>query len=326
MVADQLKDLPGLWNRLTAAYLLVGDSESFDQLVERRPRSITGIGDLYAATEQWEQAIAFFDQQLADDADNAALLVKRGEAHAELEHWDQAQADWRRAAQSSEGLLLESMHRFRLAEKWMQAAKVGMVYINQDRSDRIRWLRVVPSLVLAKDQTGYREFCQSMVKQFADTTDEATAESTCKACLLLPDAVDLSTLPLKAFADSLDDGTMQERLRPWAWAARALVAYRSGDSELASEYVQQVWAIGPGDLPRALTFAIAALERRGRGDHEGAREALGHVRRMVDQRLPNTKAAGMHDWLIPKILADEAEVLLNDEGESSEAERNTGSD
>ena len=90
------------------------------------------------------------------------------------------------------------------------------------------------------------------------------------------------------------------------------MAYRSGDSNLASEYVQEVWAIGPGDGARALTYAIAALERHGRGDSEGAREALGHVRRMVDQRLPNVSASEMHDWLIPQILADEAERLLRE--------------
>ena len=56
-----------------------------------------------------------------------------------------------------------------------------------------------------------------------------------------------------------------------------------------------------------------------------AREALGKVRQMLDQRLPNAKPSELHNWLIPQILADEAEGLLNDEGDSSEAERTNGS-
>ena len=36
------------------------------------------------------------------------------------------------------------------------------------------------------------------------------------------------------------------------------------------------------------------------------------------KEMPNAGAGQLHDWLIPLILAREAEMLLNDEGEASE--------
>jgi WD40 repeat protein len=255
----------------------------------------------------------------------ADLLILRGEEHAALGQSDEANDDWRSALELDESVLQRSMDRLRRAGKWRAAARLGLYYLEQEPTDRIRWLNVAPLLVMAEDEQGYREFCDAMVKQFSDTTDQTQAENTCRACLLLPDAVDVSKLPVKVFADPLDAGTTRERLRPWAWAARALVAYRSGDSDLASKYLQKGWATKPRQRARALYHAITALKRHRQGDSDGAREDLGKVRRMLDQRLPSAEPSELHNWLIPQILADEAEGLLNDEGESSEAERTNGS-
>ena len=63
----------------------------------------------------------------------------------------------------------------------------------------------------------------------------------------------------------------------------------------------------------ALTYSIAALERFERGDVDGAREALGHATKMIDQDLPDATANALHDWMIPLALVREAENLLEDE-------------
>jgi WD40 repeat protein/serine/threonine protein kinase len=326
MFASMSQTLRSDWARLAAAYQLTGDADALEQLLDHKPRVIAELGDQYLVAERWEEAIRWLSRLISPDTPDARPLILRGEAYAALGQWDEANEDWCRGAELDESVLRWSFDRLRQAGKWQAAAKLGMIYVEQEPGDYGRWLNVAPLLVMAEDEQGYRQFCDAMVKQFSGTSNRTHAASTCKACLLLPDAVDLSKLPVKVFADSLDAGTTGEWLRPWAWAARALVAYRNGDLELASKYLQQGWANEPGESARALYHAIAALVRQGRGDSDGAHEALGHVRRMLDQHLPKAKARRLHDWLIPQILADEAERLLNNEGESSEAERTNGSD
>jgi hypothetical protein len=131
--------------------------------------------------------------------------------------------------------------------------------------------------------------------------------------LLIPDCVDVEALPLSVFSDKLDEGTVPSGLRPWFWACRALVAYRKGDVNLASTYTSKAFESQPRPPARALTYSIAALERHGRGDFDGAREALGHAARMIEQSMPGISVHQLHDFLIPMILAREAEKLLEGE-------------
>ena len=45
---------------------------------------------------------------------------------------------------------------------------------------------------------------------------------------------------------------------------------------------------------------------------DGAREALGHATTMIKENISIVKAGGLHDWLMPQILAREAQQLLDD--------------
>jgi tetratricopeptide (TPR) repeat protein len=313
MLAGGLQDVPGEWDRLAAAYYLVGDTQALDRLLEHKPQAAVGIGDLHASADNWQQAIDSYNRLISPETTDAGVLVKRGEAYGALEQWDNAQSDWRRASKLQPGVLRETFDRLRLAGHWQPAAMMGAMLIEQDPDNRFLWLRTAPAFVLAEDEQGYREFCRRMVAQFHDTTDQFKAESTCKCCLLAPGAVDISTLPLKLFSESLDQGTTPAGLHAWAWAARALVAYRSGEMNQAGQYTQQAFKSQPSVPATALTYSIAALERHGRGDFDGAREALGHATRMIDQHLSGANANQLHDWTMPLILAREAQNLLDGE-------------
>ena len=250
---------------------------------------------------------------ISSDSTNAHVLVKRGEAYAAIEEWDNAQADWRRAGDLQSGILNEPFDRLRLKQQWQAAAILGVLLIENEPTNRFYVLKTAPTFVLAGDEAGYRDFCRRVVTQFSDTTDPAIAESACKACLLISGAVDISTLPLHVFSESLDRGTINPRLQPWAWASRALAAYRKGDANLAATYTPRAFDSQPAPPARALIYSIAALERHARGDFDGAREAHGHATGMIEQNLPNVKAGGLHDWLMPQILAREAKKLLEGE-------------
>ena len=177
-----------------------------------------------------KQAVATYSRQISPETADADLLVKRGEAYAHLAQWDNAKSDWQRAAKLQPGILQEPFDRLRMAAQWQSAAIIGVLLIEQDPENRFLWLRTAPTFVLAGDEQGYRQFCASMLDQFADTKELADAESTCKACMLMPGTVDASRLPLEVFSDALDQETAPGWFRPWAWAARALVAHRRGDA------------------------------------------------------------------------------------------------
>ena len=301
----------GDWDCLAAAYFLVGDTQALDHLLDRKPRAATAIGDMHLSAGQWEQAIDSYSRLISPDTTSVVALLKRGETYAEIERWDEAQADWRRAESLQPGILTNTFNRLRMTNgHWKAAAMTGLMLIEGEPDNRHLWLATAPTLVLAGDDDGYREFCERMVNQFGDTTDLQKAESTCKACLIVPGAVDLSRLPLKVFADALDQGTAPEWFLPWAWTARALVAYRKDDADELSPCLPEVWKRKPGLEATVLAYSIAALDRQRRGDSAGAREALEHVKRMVTEHFSRAHSGNYHDWQIAQILAKEAEELL----------------
>ena len=215
------QDLPGEWDRLAAALYLVGDTQALEDLLEHKPQAAVGIGDLYASAEDWEQAIAAYGRRFRLKQPMPSLLVKRGEAYARLEQWDNAKSDWQRAAKLQPGILQEPFDRLRMAAQWQSAAIIGFLLIEENPEIAFSWIHTAPRFVLAGDESGLSsQFCDSMLDQFAGTTNLQDAESVCKVCTLMPGSVDVSRLPLKAFSDALDQKTAPERFRPWAWAAR----------------------------------------------------------------------------------------------------------
>ena len=81
------------WAKLAAAYNTIGNQPAVDKLIERHPAAAAGIGDLYAAKQNWERAIAEYTRAIAAEKD-ARIFAARAEAHERLEHWELAAVDW----------------------------------------------------------------------------------------------------------------------------------------------------------------------------------------------------------------------------------------
>ena len=91
------------WARLAAAYHLALDQPALDGLLKAHPEAGTAIGDLYAADNEWERAVAAYSKAITPQTKGATLLAKRAEAYEKLKQWDLAVADWTRAiAQQSD--------------------------------------------------------------------------------------------------------------------------------------------------------------------------------------------------------------------------------
>ena len=90
------------WQRLAAAYRIVGNEAAIDQLVQRRPKLAGPIGDLFTQgkdeDKDWRRAISLYSKAITAVNTDVELLSKRARAHEALKNWDAAAADWSRTA------------------------------------------------------------------------------------------------------------------------------------------------------------------------------------------------------------------------------------
>ena len=145
-----------------------------------------------------------------------------------------------------------------------------------------------------------------MVEHFPAAKGAGNAIVTCKACCLLPDAIDLEQLPLEPLAGSLDQETFEAWIRPWGWQARALVAYRKGDAKGALKYIQQSENSGPDERAHAFNLVVRALIQLKLANVDEARLDVERASKAIDA-LP---VSDFYDALMAGILLQEAKAKL----------------
>ena len=86
------------WQKLAAAYRILGNQQAIDELVERRPQLAGKIGDWFLQDQDWQRAVEIYSRGITPDSPNLDLLSKRARSSEELKNWEAAAADWSRAA------------------------------------------------------------------------------------------------------------------------------------------------------------------------------------------------------------------------------------
>jgi hypothetical protein len=97
--ATMNKNLTDPWERLALAHFVLGDQSALDKLLERHPVSASLKGDLRAAAQDWQGAVAEYTKAITPETTDAKPLAKRAAAYEQLKQWDLAVADWTRASQ-----------------------------------------------------------------------------------------------------------------------------------------------------------------------------------------------------------------------------------
>jgi hypothetical protein len=160
------------------------------------------------------------------------------------------------------------------------------------------------------DDEAYERHRESMLKQFANTSDPILAERTAKACLLLPcsgNALDLAcTLAEKAVLK----GAKHEYFDSFLFSS-ALARYRQGDCKGAASLAAKVLEnVGKNALLEAQTHFLLALALRSLDQTEEARLELVKGAHLVGELLPKLTSGNLddswHDLLIAHILMREA--------------------
>lgn len=300
------------WAKLAVAYDFIGDQSALSRLLEQHPAAAVGAADIAADAKDWDPAIAAYCQLITPHTTDVTLLAKRAAAYIATEQWELAKADWMRVIELQPAQLQQAFETFRNAERWSEAAGFGQKRLEQNpEMESWRWLPVAAVVARSGDKTAYTEFCNRMLQRFADSEDISDAERTTKACLLLPDAMDLSRLPTDKFTQPLDDGTATDWFQPWGWCARALLAYRNGDAAASVKYVAKSEEFKPTDVPHALNEAVLALAQHQLQHPDEARTALEEVSQLIARLKASPARKGDHDLLIAEILFREAEVRIN---------------
>lgn len=225
------------------------------------------------------------------------------------EQWELANTDWLRAAELQPGLAQTPFDRFRSVQRWSEATISGSLLLKQRPADSMLWVQVPPIIVLAQDDAAYRSFCQGIVEGYRKVPTGKAAERAIKGCLLRPGAIDLGELPGDLLAQSLNDGTLPEGIRPWGWLSLALLEYCSGDAESAVKHVAQSEQLTSLDNNRALNLAVLAMAQHQLKHPDEARQTLNEAAEVI-QRLQAIDRND-HDLLIAEILFREAEALMN---------------
>lgn len=300
--------------KLAAAYHLIGDQQALGKLLKIHPQAAVGIVDLTVAAGDWPRVIEAYSKLISDQTTDATPLSRRGAAYVATEQWELARADWLRAIELQPDLLDQAFDAFRNAEQWSTAAEFGQKLAEQYPEVDIYWVRVAPIVVLSNDQKAYAAFCNWITQQPAETAP--LADKAIKACLLRPGIADLAKLSDDALAAGLDNQTAPEWLVPYAWGTRALLAYRTGAADSATQYIAKSELLEPNDLVRSFNQAVLAMAHMELNHPDEAKAALAEASQIITRLTIDPSNKGHHDLLIAEILFREAEATINGKKDS----------
>ena len=170
-------------------------------------------------------------------------------------------------------------------------------------------------LVFQGQKTDYADHCEQMLQTWKPSEDARTCERAAKACLLLPDVVDLEAvdqLVQKALTIGEDFPYYQYFLM-----LKGLNALRQKDFNTAIEACEQSRGRDPEQSFGTVictNFAIEAQAHHHLGHSDRAEECLTAAQQLFDTVLPDPRRVenpSWPDWLVARILYDEADSLIN---------------
>jgi serine/threonine protein kinase/tetratricopeptide (TPR) repeat protein len=261
--------------------------------IKSHPKLATAWSDrgaAYARLRQWRNAIDDCSEAIKLDSKLTRAWIVRGEAYLGEGDWEKAAADY---------------------------GQVMML----DPNDDWYWYPTAALRLRIGDTEGYRRICRDVLARFGSRAQ--LAERISKTCLLVPEAVsDLG--PVFDLADRAVTGTEQQQHRYYRWfvQAKCLAEYRAGRDSSAVAWLTRFSPKADGMHVDAAAFSILAMAQHRLGRAEATREALGHARAILTEKMPDPRAGrpftadfpfraiDAHDWLHAAILFREAEAVV----------------
>jgi tetratricopeptide (TPR) repeat protein len=299
----------GLWHGAVA---------HLDRLIEgtRTP------GELYARRAQahtelrhGEQAQADYAKALGAEPKRWDLWAGKAAAAAGQGHWDEAVADYTKAIELRDGDP-DLWQRRGQAEaergKWDRAAADLGKALALGRNDSDLKYQHAVALLTAGDREGYRRACARLVQRPRGSDDAAALRAACRICSLAPDAV-ADWQPLVRRAEQAVEANPGSAADLGCLGA---LLYRSGKFELALRLLERAArSVGDEPAPRDWLFLAMAQQRLGQAGE--ARKWLGKATAWLDKAgaergKEGTTSIPWQDWQDHLTLRREAESLIRE--------------
>jgi tetratricopeptide (TPR) repeat protein len=221
----------------------------------------------------------------------ASVYSLRAGQHAEKSEWEKAKAECRRATELHAG-------------------------------DYRPWYKLALCHLATGNVVGYREACHSMIEQFHETDDPATAQFVAWSCALAPNAVD-DYEPVLASANKAVEAQPDS---DQSLNTGGAVLHRAGYHHRAIERLTELdrrreTRDRAGNSSPAYTWYFLAMARQKAGNAEQARDYLNKANQWTDEVLADEEdPPAWNRRATLELLRGEAEALLGgDTHESAES-------
>ena len=269
------------WQKLAAAYHLRGDKQALASLLQQHPAAAAGIGAVYAAAQDWQQAIAEYSKAVTNQPADVALLTKLAAAY-------QSAGRTREAVPHLANVYAASPQDTLLALK----VAALQAWFGQD-----------------KELAATRQQFLAVTK---GTNDARMAERAAKVCSIraAADKADLeSALALARKAVEI------EKHQEWNLLALGMAEYRSGNDAAADQALRDAAAKAGSNNPMvtgiAAFYRALSLFRQGKQDEARALASAAAAKLQPLPRDENNPLVGAanHDDLILWLAYKEVQAL-----------------
>jgi tetratricopeptide (TPR) repeat protein len=284
------------WAKLAAAYNLLRDRQALDRLPKRHPAAAVGIGDMYAAFQEWERAIAEYSKVITDQPADVAVLIKLATAYAGAGRTREAVPLLAKASAANPNETIRSLELAALQAWFGQEKELAAT-----RQRILTFAKGTNEWMLAA--------CAAKVCSILPPSDKAEREA----------ALALGRTAVKVGKDSV--------LRDWSLLSLGMAEYRSGNDAAADQTLRAAAEAGPNN-PRvtgtSAFYRAMSLFRQGKPDEARKLVTAAAAKMKPLPKDENNPLAGdaSHDDVILWLAYKEARAMIRfDESPPSKPEQ-----
>lgn len=209
---------------------------------------------------------------------------------------------------------------------WKKAAELFVRAAEAHPEQSRYWMRAGVALLLADDRKAYEKWVQKMIEQFeGEKEDYCAVERVAKMCVL-----STKLIGKREYVEALADQSVRDSdENPWHQyfpSTQAIVRYRLGKypGAMAAAYHSNLIneKANSKDVT-AINNAVLALCHIKRGDRAEARALLSQANRAMNEAFSDPDLVRIpgfwHDWMIAKLLYEEAVALLGEDSRTTRA-------
>ncbi|MBL8817451.1 MAG: protein kinase [Planctomyces sp.] len=289
--------------------------------------------------EEWPHSLTGFYQRILRDEAGLSMsdFIRKREQAAARDVTERLAWEAMQAAQVAErelamltkaielnptetaGYLTRATYLSRLG-RWKESAADFDEVLKRQQTDRIAWLNVATTNLMAGDEAAYRDLCSKMLVQFRDSDDPVVVSSLCKVCLLRPEAVELSAIPM-AKLNAIAIREFTERKASFSVMNAGLAAYRAGRFDESLEWLGKTTNLT--GFAGAQVFATRAMAEEKLGRHDDAVKSLALAEALTPDvladlgtsrykgSLPVSEWPLYRDNVVNELLRREASLLIH---------------